>query len=243
MATITSCTIHSVYELSPTTFKKRSRTQAEYYAQKGGEIFYRTRPWKNERIRNEARALILLADTKIPTPRYIRSGENADGTTFLEMSREDGIELSEVGQSCHMPGTAEGHSFSGECNLCKEIAQVNAKNFIETILLPELAQLRARTTGLEGFVIPPAWMLETDTRDHWEPLTLSSEEFIFIHGDLGPSNLLIDPETLAVKCVIDWEHSGYFPPQFQKYEVDRACYYNLYTDQEAHREPASRITA
>ncbi|KAF2241787.1 hypothetical protein BU26DRAFT_410664, partial [Trematosphaeria pertusa] len=204
------------YELSPTTFKKSSRPKEKYDAVKGGDVFYRTRHWKTERILNEARALLLLAKTKIPVPKLIQCGDNDDGTTFLEMSREDGIELSEVGKACHMPGTVE-HSHVGECENCKAIAQASAKDFIRSILLPELANLTSDTTGLDGFVIPPAWMLETDTRSKWEPMTFSEPVLIFIHGDLGPSNLLMDPKTLTVKCVIDWEHSGYFLPEFQKW--------------------------
>ncbi|KAL8734797.1 MAG: hypothetical protein Q9181_003041 [Wetmoreana brouardii] len=190
MATETWSNINSGYELSPTTFTKRSRTKAEYYAQPGGHIFYETRHWKNERISNEARALIILAETRIPTPRYIRSGENSDGTMFLE-----------------------------------------------------LAQLRSSTTGLDGFVMPPAWMLETDTRKHWKPVTFPDATLMFIHGDLGPSNLLMDPKTLKVKCVIDWENSGFFPSQFQKWEVDEVRYYNLYRGREEHLQLASSITA
>lgn len=241
MVTKTWSNIHSVYEQSSTTFKKRSRSKAEYYAEKGGKVFHKTRHWKNERILNEARALILLAKTKIPVPRYIRSGKNPDGTMFLEMSGEDGIELSEVGQTCHMPGTV-GHSSSGECDMCKGIAQANAKVFIETVLLPELAQLRSDTTGLEGFVIPPAWMLETDTREHWEPVTFPHPVLLFIHGDLGPSNLLMDPRTLTVNCVIDWKNSGFFLPQFQKWEVNDESYYALFRDWQTHHELASSIT-
>ena len=108
-----------------------------------------------------------------------------------------------------------GHSSSGECNMCRNIAQANARIFIEHLVLPELAQLSSNATGLEGFVMPPAWMLDTNTRDHCEePVTSSCEEFKFTHGDLGPSNLLMDSKTLMVKCLIDWEHSGYFLPQF-----------------------------
>ncbi|KAI9675961.1 MAG: hypothetical protein M1829_003199 [Trizodia sp. TS-e1964] len=173
MATKTWSTVYLVYELSATTFKKRSRTKAEYSTCTGGEIFYKTR-------HSDSTVHPVWHDT--------------DGAMFLEMSREDGIELAEVGQSCHMLGTVD-HSSSGECNMCKNIAQANARIFIENVVLPELAKLRSRTTGLEGFVMPPAWMLDTNTRDHWEPVTSSHKEFKFTHGDLGPSNLLMDPKT------------------------------------------------
>jgi aminoglycoside phosphotransferase (APT) family kinase protein len=41
------------------------------------------------------------------------------------------------------------------------------------------------------------------------------------HGDLGPHNVMMDLETLEVISIIDWEYSGYFPPEFQKWGATR----------------------
>jgi Ser/Thr protein kinase RdoA (MazF antagonist) len=84
-------------------------------------------------------------------------------------------------------------------------------------------------------------MLEYDTRSHWDVKTSSREEFVFTHGDLGPDNLRIDPDTLTVKCVIDWEHSGYFPSGFQKWSVDDSAYHALYEDHQTIGELARSI--
>jgi aminoglycoside phosphotransferase (APT) family kinase protein len=35
---------------------------------------------------------------------------------------------------------------------------------------------------------------------------------VLVHGDFGPNNLLIDPETFAVTAVLDWEFSGVGDP-------------------------------
>ncbi|PMD12917.1 hypothetical protein NA56DRAFT_449748 [Hyaloscypha hepaticicola] len=241
MTTLSYTTIHSGYKLSPCTFEKRSRTAAEYSTQPCGDVWFKTRHWKTERIVNEAKALQLLAErTRIPIPKFIQCGQNDDGSMFLEMSRVDGIDLSEVGKKCQEPGGMR-HNASGKCNECKNIAKANAEHFIQTILLPELAKLRSNRTGLDGFVLPPAWMLEYDTRSHWDVKTSSREEFVFIHGDLGPDNLRIDPDTLTVKCVIDWEHSGYFPSGFQKWSVDDSDYHALYEDHQTICELAKSI--
>jgi hypothetical protein len=47
---------------------------------------------------------------------------------------------------------------------------------------------------------------------------------------MGPDNLRMDPYILTVKCVVNWEYSGYFPPEFQKWSVDNSAYYALYED-------------
>lgn len=183
MATKSWTTIHSGYEFSPFTFKKRSRTATEYYAQPCGDVWFNTRHWKTERIINEAKALKLLAErTRIPIPQFIRYGQKDDGSMFLETSRVDGIDLSEAGKECRKPGGVR-HNSVGECNKCMDIAKANAEHFIQTVFLPELAKLRSNITGLDGFVLPPAWMLEYDTRSHWNTKTSSYKEFVFTHGD------------------------------------------------------------
>ena len=107
-------------------------------------------------------------------------------------------------------------------------------HFIQTVLLPVLAKLRSNETGLDGFVLPPPWVVESvDTRPYWEVKTSLDKEFVFTHGDLNPSNLIIDPDTLKVKAVVDWEHSGYFPPGFQKWSLDMDAYYALFEDRQA----------
>ena len=41
------------------------------------------------------------------------------------------------------------------------------------------------------------------------------EEFVFCHNDLGQHNVIVDPETLKIKAIIDWEFSGFFPHWFE----------------------------
>ena len=179
MTTLSYTTIHSGYKLSAYRFQKRSRTSAEYTAQPFRDAWFKTRHWKTERIFNVAKALQLLADrTRIPISKFIQCGQNDDGSMFLEMSRVDGIDLSEVGKKCQEPGGMR-HNDSGKYSECKNIAKANA----------ELAKLRSNRTGLDGFVLPPAWMLEYDTRSHWDVKTSSRKEVVFIDGYLGPDNL------------------------------------------------------
>ncbi|KAG4427651.1 hypothetical protein IFR05_016866 [Cadophora sp. M221] len=199
MATKSYTTIHSGYKLSPCTFEKHSRTAAEHYTHSCGDVWFNTRHWKTDRIANEAKALKLLAErTRIPIPQFIQCGQNDDRSMFLEMNRVDGIDLSEVSKECQKPGGVR-HNDGGECNKCKNIAKANVEHFIQTVLLPELAKLRSNKTGLDGFVLPPAWMLEYDTRLRWDVNASSYEEFVFTHGDVGPDNLRMDPYTLTVK--------------------------------------------
>ncbi len=38
---------------------------------------------------------------------------------------------------------------------------------------------------------------------------------MFCHGDLSAHNVIVDPETLKVKAIIDWEYAGFYPKEFE----------------------------
>jgi len=42
-----------------------------------------------------------------------------------------------------------------------------------------------------------------------------SKDLVFCHNDLSTHNVIVDPETLCVKAIIDWEYAGFFPEEFE----------------------------
>ena len=90
--------------------------------------------------------------------------------------------------------------------------------FVEGVVLPQLATLRSRSTGLGGVVVPPRWVLEYDKRESWPVLTSEWEEHVFIHHDLVPHNLLIHTQTLEVLALVGHggRSTGIFPPELQQ---------------------------
>ncbi|KAH6653147.1 hypothetical protein BKA67DRAFT_536841 [Truncatella angustata] len=94
--------------------------------------------------------------------------------------------------------------------------------FIQGTVLPQLEKLTSRNRGIHGFVMPPSW-LSPDIqppwigKKRWETLPLESLEYVFQHGDLAAHNLIINPQTLQVMTVIDWEYAGCFPPGMEKW--------------------------
>ncbi|KAL1616233.1 hypothetical protein SLS54_008526 [Diplodia seriata] len=40
-----------------------------------------------------------------------------------------------------------------------------------------------------------------------------SDEKVFTHGDLQPVNIMVDPKTLRITGILDWETAGYSPPE------------------------------
>lgn len=42
-----------------------------------------------------------------------------------------------------------------------------------------------------------------------------SQDLVFCHNDLSTHNVIVDPSTLKVNAIIDWEYSGVFPEVFE----------------------------
>jgi hypothetical protein len=114
----------------------------------------------------------------------------------------------------------------GECQECARIARTNARRFIQHEVLPQLNSLRSDTTGLNGVVIPPLWMMDHNPGTYWPPKKAESGEqkYVFCHGDLHAYSILMHVETLHVMKVVDCGNAGYFHPEFQVYSVRRRHY-------------------
>lgn len=47
--------------------------------------------------------------------------------------------------------------------------------------------------------------------------------FVFCHNDLSPNNIIIDPNTLKIKSIIDWEYAGFYPKIFPTNNYHDEC--------------------
>ncbi|KAH8684209.1 hypothetical protein BGZ60DRAFT_559921 [Tricladium varicosporioides] len=231
------------FNFTTSTFMKREKPLTERAISRttGKPI---ENPLFKERFQNEAAALQLLrSQAKIPVPGLRSWGEDNEGLLFLETHLVPGVQLERAGDECRMPNL---HSLNGEkigkkCDECADLAQRNFNQFVEEKLLPELRSLKSSTTGLNGLVIPPTWILGSVDRPSWEPKTSDKEEYVMTHGDLGPHNVMMNVETLEVISIIDWEYSGYFPPEFQKWGATRGRHFAHFKDEDLARELAATI--
>ena len=46
--------------------------------------------------------------------------------------------------------------------------------------------------------------------------TRTDKDFVFCHSDLSLQNIIVDPESLKINAIIDWEYAGFFPPSFER---------------------------
>ncbi|KAL1981288.1 hypothetical protein VTN96DRAFT_2834 [Rasamsonia emersonii] len=228
-------TADRTYGYTSTSFIKRERKRES----EQGESMLK------KRLRNEAAALDYVSKhTTIAVPRLLSYGTDEEGQAYIETELLGGALCSEVIYQCWMPeGRKHNTTTGGECSTCQAIATANADRYVKEVVLPQLEGLTSRTTGLNGVVIPPPWVLEYDKRPQWVSKESADEDYVFCHGDLVNHNILMHPQTLEVVAVIDWEHAGFFPREFQQWCCSRSEYDALFTDKDRLRRCIASIEA
>lgn len=189
--------------------------------------------WSAQRLKNEAAALRLIKDrTTIPVPDVYSCQRDDRGAMRLVVQRINGVEAASIGEECQMPEGSR-HASAGTCYECKRIVAEKVNAYIEGKVLPQLQALTSSQTGLDGFVLPPPRIEQYDGRDTWTPKRSSREDaYVFCHGDLSRSNIMVDPKTLDVTYIIDWEQAGFFPTQLERplWRLDYDDYMRTYMD-------------
>lgn len=150
----------------------------------------------------------------------------------LVLQRISGITASEVVEQCRKP-QGRSHVDSGRCSGCEEIVADKVNSYIEGTVIPELQKLTSSWTGLNGFVLPSPRIEQYDCRDAWAPKQSSApNDYVFCHGDLSRTNIMVHPTILDVVCIIDWETAGDFPPQLERplWRLNYAEYMETFKD-------------
>ncbi|KND86170.1 hypothetical protein TOPH_09207 [Tolypocladium ophioglossoides CBS 100239] len=219
------------YEFTATTFTKTSRLPLHDH-RLDGTPFVWLRSWNHERITNEARALQLVSQmTTIPVPQLVDHGTHPDGRRYLVTKYIEGVILKQFPQRGCSRLEGQKHTDQVPCETCSDQAYSNALKFVQDTVLPQLANLKSQHRGIYGFVMPPSWLCPDlqppwKGKTSWKTLSSDVDEYIFQHGDLAAHNLLMDPQTLQVKALIDWEYAGFFPPGMERWPgtLDSATY-------------------
>lgn len=171
-------------------FIKRSLLSHERQIQENGTPF--VPPYDKERLKNEALSLRLIRKyTKIPVPKVLTAFEN-NGCYFLITEFVDGVQMSQLPES--------------------------QKRFVKHQLVYHLAnlrELRYTRIGSAVGVIPPYRVMANAGEVTWTLRSTRNREYVFCHNDLGQQNIIVDPQTLKIKAIIDWEYAGFFPAAFE----------------------------
>ncbi|KAB5522088.1 hypothetical protein GE09DRAFT_500479 [Coniochaeta sp. 2T2.1] len=83
--------------------------------------------------------------------------------------------------------------------------------------LQTLRTLRSsRTGGPSGIVCPPKRATQYFPNETvWSVKVREQQDFVFCHCDLSQSNIIVDPVTLKIQGIIDWEYEGFWPDYFE----------------------------
>jgi serine/threonine protein kinase len=171
-------------------FAKRCLRPSEYWTGPHGLIVPRA---GKERIKNEAASLqFILDETNIPVPKVYGAFE-LDGAFWLITEYIEGVDLALLPKEKQLP-------------VLKEL-----EGHLET-----LQSLKSNSVGgPTGIIVPPYRITHATKQDFWNLRPSPTKEYVFCHNDLSQHNVIVDPETLKIKAIIDWEYAGFYPGFFE----------------------------
>jgi aminoglycoside phosphotransferase len=144
-------------------------------------------------MENEAAALKFIAETtNVPVPRVHETFEK-DGAFYIVMEKVPGIAMARLDEDA------------------KEIVIHELEGHVQT-----LHSLRSHIPGgVSGIIVPPYRITLKTKNDSWKLKPATKNDFVFCHNDLSQHNVIVDPESLQIKAIIDWEYSGFYPEYFE----------------------------
>ena len=92
-----------------------------------------------------------------------------------------------------------------------EVVQAELEQHLQT--MQELHS--SKLGGPSGLVLLPCRATLHTLRDCWSPRQSDAESFVFCHNDLSQQNMMVDPGTLKIKAILDWEYAGFYPEWFE----------------------------
>lgn len=151
---------------------------------------------RKESLRNEAESLRFVRRfTDIPVPAVICDFED-DDAYYLVTEYVEGVSMADL-PSEHQKRVV--------------IAELQGH-------LAKLKRLRSnRLGGPSGIVIPPYRVLCETERDDWSSSlrVADAPDYVFCHNDCSQHNVIVDPVTLRIAAIVDWEYAGFYPPKFE----------------------------
>lgn len=147
-----------------------------------------------ERLQNEAATLRFIRRiSDIPVPTLYGAFE-VDDSFILITGFVDGVAMSCLSETQ------------------KDIVSIEIEQHLAT-----LRGIKSNILGgPSGLVLPPYRVMRISDKNEWPRKVSRDDEFVFCHNDLAQHNIIVDPQTLKIQAIVNWEHAGYFPEYFDK---------------------------
>jgi aminoglycoside phosphotransferase (APT) family kinase protein len=116
----------------------------------------------------------------------------------------------------HVTGYVPGVAMKELSETEKQVVNEEIQQHIRT-----LRALRSTAPGVPGetLICPPLrvtsgrWKVDSC----WKPRNdIGEGVYVFCHNDLGQHNIIVDPDTLKINAIIDWEFGGFWPEWFER---------------------------
>lgn len=169
----------------------------------------------NERILNEAAAIQFIAEkTSIPIPKLYTCFED-DEAAYIVMEYVEGVTMNELNADERkiVEKELEGYlatlralrsdTWGGPSGIVSPYGLVGDLRLLYCNLIP--------TTQ----IVPPYRVMVKLARQDLKMKPRPSKDLVFCHNDLSSHNVIVDPTTLKVNAVIDWEYAGFYPIEFE----------------------------
>ena len=146
-----------------------------------------------DRLRNEADTLQFIRRiSNIPVPT-LYAAIDIDDSFVVITEYVDGVNMSDLSEDE------------------KQIVQKEINQHLVT-----LQEIKSDAIGgPSGIVIPPYRVMRHAGNDDWVSKTSDEKEYVFCHNDLSQHNIVVDPRSLKIQAIIDWEYAGFFPKEFE----------------------------
>jgi len=147
-----------------------------------------------ERMMNDAAAIeFVRQNTSIPLPKVLVAFHD-NGRYYLVQERVPGVQLARLNDEAD-----------------RLVVMKELEGYIDV-----MHGLKSkRMGGVSGLICLPDRVSWRERRMEWKFRESENEEFVFCHNDLNQYNVLVDPETLKITGIIDWEYSGFYPKEFE----------------------------
>lgn len=147
-----------------------------------------------QRLQNEAATLRFIRRvSNIPVPTLYGAFE-LDDSFVLITEHIDGVAMSDLTDDQ------------------KYVVRTEVEQHLAT-----LRRIKSNTIGgPSGIVLPPYRVMRLSDKNEWPRKVSKDGEYVFCHNDLAQHNIIVDPETLKIRAIIDWEYAGFFPEYFER---------------------------
>lgn len=159
----------------------------------------------------------ITKNTNIPVPKLYGCFED-DGAVYLITEYIDGVNMADLTPEQRKVVEVELEGYIATLRSLKSEVWGGPSGHVSFSTLgppfPPFPPFPA-FTNMYTKVIPPYRVLQHPVRVKWAMKPREVKDLVFCHNDLSTYNVIVDPETLKVKAVIDWEYAGFYPQDFE----------------------------